>query len=89
MVWHLRGQDDPAWGGQSNERLAGFLLCATCEGITVVTVPLEQPAEAIKRRQIYGCGCMARFTMSVARCAGCHAPSGQTIFLGIKKSDET
>jgi hypothetical protein len=36
-------------------------------------VPQDLVSEDYKKRQVYCSGCMARFTLSVARCAGCHA----------------
>ena len=46
---------------------------AAREGVTTVSVPQELVMEACKKRQVYCNGCMARFTLSVARCVGCHA----------------
>ena len=67
-----------ASGNAENKILEVFCPWATCDGINEVAVPMEQPTEVTKKRQIYGCGRVARFTMPVARYAGCHGEDLQS-----------
>ena len=57
----------------STRGLRVFCPWAACQGVTTVMVPQDLVSEDYKKRQVYCSGCMARFTLSVARCAGCHA----------------
>ena len=59
-------------GGSATRDMRIYGPWATCRAATAVAMPAEMTGEGLRQRQAHCSGCMARFTMTVARCAACH-----------------